>query len=165
MNRVPITMKPYLLPTTEKWIEVIDEETNRSYFYSSVTGDREWDRPPQNARFIVRNRPWNQPGSQSTTKQKDVDVKGKKKHAVGGLEKKIEVLDSAIITTAVTNDCDQISRHLAEEAVRNEKGSNYNIATAIINDKNKNASEYNEKVSTGKDVSIDERGFVHILEI
>ena len=117
MNRVPITMKPYLLPTTEKWIEVIDEETNRSYFYSFVTGDREWDRPPQNARFIV------------------------------------------------TNDCDQISRHLAEEAVRNEKGSNYNIATAIINDKNKNASEYNEKVSTGKDVSIDERGFVHILEI
>jgi len=144
-------MKPFVFPTTNTWTEAIDEETNRSYFYSSVTGEREWDRPPPNARFVVRmletNRPRNQPGSHSTAKLKDEDVKTKEKHAVGALEKKIEVSEPAIVTTTVKNDYAQISP--AEEAFRNEKGSNNNSATAIVDDKNKTASEYNESGSIG----------------
>jgi len=140
MNGVPITapvsMKPFVLPTPETWIEAIDEETNRSYFYSSVTGDREWDRPPPEARFV-----------EYTTKLKDEDFKTKEKHVVGALETKIEASDSAIVATTVTNDCAQISP--AEEAFRNEKGSNNDSRAEIVNGKDKTTNEYNEGRSIG----------------
>jgi len=141
-------MKPFshsrglVLPTIEKWIEEIDEETNRSYFYSSITGEREWDRPPPNAHFVVRMVKTNPPGNQSTAKLKDEDFKTKEKNVVGALETKIEVSDSAIVPTTVTNDCAQISP--AEEAFRNEKGSNNDSLTEIVDDKDETANEYNE---------------------
>mmetsp|Transcript_28721 Transcript_28721/g.57290 ORF Transcript_28721/g.57290 Transcript_28721/m.57290 type:complete len:569 (-) Transcript_28721:3-1709(-) len=134
-------MKPFS-HSIEKWTEEIDEETNRSYFYSSITGEREWDQPPPNAHFVVRMVETNPPGNQSNAKLKDEDFKTKEKNVVGALETKIEVSDSAIVPTTVTNDCAQISP--AEEAFRNEKGSNNDSLTEIVDDKDETANEYNE---------------------
>ena len=81
----------------------------------------------------------------------------------GVLETKIGVSDSVIVTTNVTNDCAQISP--AEEAFRNEKGSNNDSLAEIVDDKDKTANEYNERISIGKDTSTDKRAVVHILDI